>query len=811
MAFEDLFNTALEEKKLIEDEDEVRRQLEDRSALLSALDTEKKGESILDTPLTVENTKTVFRGLLSTADEALIREGDKSGIRIFMDTMSLMPRGVAAIVKGTAHRVGEVIEEPSKGIPAAASLALGIAGGATGIPALAIAGAYAGRTAGQYILSKVQERDFGTMGDFLDIATGGISSVVSIPAGGVVRGALRRAGAVTGSGTGLVKNIVERSPVLDPKQRIAQKVAFLLSESAQNAQQLRDAKYASTKTLKLITKYGDRNWKDVLLDPKVPTRDKTRLVEEVKSLEEDRKMVLSLRARKGHETRKGTVPPELQKQLLTPEEKEKPLNEILAERVALRDALLAKPSKRALTQETAPGTKRRFVEYAETQEKERIRSGTWRKQLNEYANDSLESMRLIVGLTPEVIKNPLLQKLTGRFSNFLVPALYDTQVGFRKNNNRLLQHTGDILLHASETVRTVSYNMFENAKKLMAKHNLGREHMLHLSVLQNKGAVVQAWDETKKELMRKHALATQRGAPPTDIDSELREQMLIAAKRYGYSVGEDDIDDMIKSLTFLDDWRSEVMDPLFGVAHTFNRDPKWLPLMNPTYFLPTSTHRRDLVELKFQKDYINEKIATLDLTTEIGRIEDKRYREVLASVDRKEKIATKAAATYDTSITNIHKQIEERGVRYTLKHMGSMLPSKQRQLAISWDLEGSTKAYIDGFTRKVVYDNALPAAYAAIDKFVKVNGKARPYATTRAAAWAHNVLLDQLGSRKNAKLENIRRAFDNPLWHDTSHRVGQFVNFISQSHYVLNVAMKPRFYGLQLMQNFLALAPQVDT
>ena len=110
-----------------------------------------------------------------------------------------------------------------------------------------------------------------------------------------------------------------------------------------------------------------------------------------------------------------------------------------------------------------------------------------------------------------------------------------------------------------------------------------------------------------------------------------------------------------------------------------------------------------------------------------------------------------------------------------------------------------------------MYDQALPAAYNTLETFVKANVKDRPYATTRAASWAHNVLLDQLSSRKNAKLQNIQRAFDNPYWHGAAHRVGQMINFISEAHYVLNVAMKPRFYGLQMLQNVLALAPQVDT
>jgi hypothetical protein len=37
------------------------------------------------------------------------------------------------------------------------------------------------------------------------------------------------------------------------------------------------------------------------------------------------------------------------------------------------------------------------------------------------------------------------------------------------------------------------------------------------------------------------------------------------------------------------------------------------------------------------------------------------------------------------------------------------------------------------------------------------------------------------------------------------------IDFMAQTHYVLNVALKPRFYALNFMQNVLALAPQVDT
>ena len=803
MAFEDLLKSSIEERQQEEDILETLRKKKDEEDLFSSLNPEKPGKSILEQQLTTETAGLIARGLLTSADEALIREGQKGGAQIFLDTMMVLPRAVKAAATGFAETVTENIQDPVKAIPVVTSTLLGIAGGATGNPALAIGGAYLGRGLGRYMLSKIEGRDFGTVGDYLDVGLGGVTSAATLPIGGAVRSALRKAGAVSGSGVGLglVETIVKRSPVLKEGDPAGAKAAALIQQAAEAAQVKRDKVYADSKRMRLMMKYPDRDLKSVVLDPDIPTRDKTAFAEEWKSLEEDKRAVQTFIERRGGEE----GPP------LSPSERTKYLLEVKHERRALKNALVVKPvTLKSLPEETKAGTQRRFVEFAEREEKSRIGSQAWRNSLNEYANQDLDALRSVVAYTPEVLDNPLIKEIEGRVA--LAPMFFDTQVGFHRNGDPLFQQIGNILLHSSETVRTVTHSVKESARALIDKHKVNMEHMLHLSSLQNKGEIVQAWDEAKTSWLKRLENADPEKVKSFNLDAALRFELDVINKRYKYNVSEGELDTQLQALKFLDDWRQQVTDPVYGVAHFMNADPAYLAPFSPTYFLPTTAHKRDLATISSQKGMVQQLLNGIDDSTVDGRMEKKRLQDIIDSFARKEKIAQTAHDAAELEVSNIHKMIEEKGVRYVLSKHGSFLPKgKRSKLSIDLDVAKGAEDYIDRFVGKAVYDQALPAAWQTLRKFKEKNIATRPEDTKRAAAWAQNVLLDQLGARRNAKLENMRRAMSNSTIPGLADNVGKAISTLSQAHYVLNVAMKPRFYGLQVLQNVLALAPQVDT
>ena len=804
MAFEDLLRSTIEDRQQKENVFERLLKQQEERTLFSALDTTKPGKSILEQPLNRETAGIITRGLLTSADEALIREGQKDGVQIFLDTMMLVPKAAKAIALGVVETTKEIIEEPTKAVPLATSAVLGIAGAATGNPAIAIAGAYAGRGLGRYMLSKIEGRDFGTVGDYLDISLGGVSSVVTMPIGGAVRAGLRKAGVVKGSGLGLglVETIVERSPALNPKDPAGIRAAGLAQEAAMVAQVKRDKAYADAKRMRLMTKYPDRDLKSVVLDPTIPTRDKTAFAEEWKSIEEDKRAVQEFVKRRGGDP---NAPP------LSPSERTGFLAEVKLERHKLKNAIVMKPVTLAsMPEETKAGTKRRFVEFAEKEEARRIGSRAWRENLNEYANQDLDALRSVIAYTPEVLNNPLLKAIEGYVAH--APMVFDTQVGFHRNGDPLFQQMGNILLHAQETKRTVTHSIKESARALRAKHNVSMSHMLHLSGMQNRSEIVQAWDEARASWEKRLANADPEKVKSFNIDDALRFELDVINKRYKYSVGKDELETQFQALKFLDDWREQVTDPVYGVAHFMDADPKHLALFEPTYFLPTTVHKRDLADVQQQRIVVQQMLDSVDNSTVEGRMEQKRLQDIVSSLGRKEKIAQKLHDDAELEVSNIHKMIEEKGVNYVLQHHGSFLPKgKRSKLAINLDLEKGMDDYIDRFTSKAIYDKALPAAWQTLRKFKEKNMPTRPEDTKRAAAWAQNVLLDQLGARRNAKLENMRRAMSNSLIPGLADNVGKTISLISQAHYVLNVAMKPRFYGLQMLQNVLALAPQVDT
>lgn len=843
----------MEESARKEQEDVARLEQQDTTRLRSLVAEPEEApqkENILKQPVSVASAKELTRGLLTAADEALIREGSKGGLEIFLDTMRLIPKAVKMIGEGIGTEAAKISLDPTEAAPALLSIAGGIAGGATGNPALAYAGGVAGRTLGQYLKSQYDGRDFGNWEDAISIGVQGIGGTnITAPIGGAVRGALRKRGLVSGPGVGigLVKNTVERDPLLlakanadfvgpvIPSQQLdvtKARVAGMIQEAAINSQALRDAMYGEAKRMKLLERHQGKTLRDVLTDTTVSTREKIAFLEESKSIEEDLKMAASLKARKGAMTKKYGAPtdPNDVRTALTPTEAIKPLTKVYEDRAELIDALLVKPRKPGVTPlETKPGQKRRFAEYAEQQEKARIGSAAWRKQLNEYANEDIDALKTILTVSPEYIDDPFIKKLSGRFAS--LPSWFNTQVGFRRNDNKLFQHIGDIVLHSSETIRTVSTSIKQTANAVLDKYNLSEPQILHLINLQNNGNMMMAYDTAKEQIekMTRHEASSLQeqaqavtgqatrtnitmSVSPKNFDDELKKELLAASQRYKYKLDETEMDDFLTAVRALDEVRTSVSDPLYGTAYALNPDPQWLKMMNPAYFLPTFTQARDVEDITFQLTQLKQLQANLDKSTTVGQLQHERYEQVIKAMTRKQTIAQKVADKEAVKLTNLYSTLAERGVTATHASFGGF-QAKTGAAALPFDLDlrAAMNEYIDGFVRKAVYDNSLPKAHAALQEFVSANIKKRPYATERAGAWAHAALLDQLGLRKNARLQNMRKQLASPYWEKTVGSFEGMMNFIQKAHWVSNVALKPRFYGLQVLQNILTLAPQVDT
>lgn len=852
--------------------------------------------------LSVPEVKEATRGLLSSADEALMRIGSyqegedpgtlagnvKRGVRIFLDTMNVLPKAVQMLGEGIGTEAAKISMEPAEALPAVLSIAGGVAGGTTGNPAIAYAGGLAGRTLGRYLLSRYEGNQFGTVEDAVDLAMAGIGGTnLTAPIGGALRGQLRKAGLVKGSGVGfgLVKNRVERNPLLSvPKaEELAQvpatyaedkqliesmkgnipdkmidelkkeilpgagttsserplnvtkaRIGLILLDATEKAQALRDFMYGNAKKMNLVEKYQGRSMKDVLLDPEINATEKVKFIEQAKSIDEDLRMSRSLTAAKGKMTKAygpAANPDNIRTELL-PSEAEAPLKKTLAERMELINSVLENPRKPGKTLlETVPGRKRRFVEYAESEEADRIGSEAWRKNLNEYANNDLDAMKTILGVVPELIDDPLVHKLTGRFSMF--PAIWNVQTGLRKNGQKLLQGIGDVILHATEGIRTTTGSLHSTLDELKEKWGdiMTPDRVMHVLHLQNNGDMLAAYDTVREQLgkMAQHEAdslnaqaATLAGQAqrtnvniniqPRDIEPELRAEMLKAADRYGYVLHPDEMDDFMHSLRFMDDWRHEVSDTTIGVAHYLNRDPEWLKMVNPAYFLPTFTTARDLDTVTHQLAMLNTLAGSVNTDTTIGKFQAARYGEAVKAMERKQITAQRVHDKSQQSIQNIYSQLADRGVKGLKASYGSFMDAKGSKLPFDLDIWNSAHDWVDGFIRKAYMDNAMPAGHDLLQQFIKANigDKATEAATERAASWAHTVLLDQLGLRKMAKLNNYKKQFAGK-WQEALGGFENAMSFIQKAHYILNVPMKPRFYGLNFAQNILGLMHQVDT
>ena len=840
------------------------------SHVQSIVDGEHKPVSILEQPITMKNTRTITRGLLSTVDEALIREGKKSGVNIFLDTMSLIPRAIRAVGEGIGEEAAKISLDPAEALPATLSIAGGVAGGVTGNPALAYAGGVAGRTLGRYLLDWHKGRNYGSYEDALDAVGSLVGTNVTAPAGGAIRLALKNAGYDLGKplALGLSKNIITRSTALrNEAGPTATKVAKVLDESAKIGQALRDDAYAKAKELKLQQKWGDHPVREVLDDPTVDTKTKNQYIDEIMSIEEDKRLAASLNTRKGNTTKKTGLRPvsENKQEALLPTEREGPLLRTLEGRELLRESVyrpapivtqtpvhdadkltfvdtivqpsvpqsvLTRLAKDPLPLETEAGRRVRFLDYAQTQEAERIGSETWKGAVNKETTDSVEALRTVLGLTPELVNNPLIAKLKKSFG--WISSQFDTQVGFRKSGNALLQHMGDVLLHSNETLRIASRSIKDTAAALFDKYALNDTHLLHLAGLESKGEIMAAYDTAKENLTRlaqhKVAAANTKNAErvaeakaaginingtvvaPRNINKELEQQVIAAAAQYGYKIHPDEIGDFMHSLNFMDEWRHKVSDPLYGIAHAMNPDPKWLAMYNPTYFLPTSARARMLTDIQFQRSAIEQLMSKADRNTEIGQVQYDRYALALKAAQNKEKVAQTSFNSLERDRQNMYTMLAEKGVKATQTNMGAFLPSKKRMLLFDSNPRAAAQEYIDGFLRKSIYDNSLPKAHETLQKFVDANvlNPTTADATKRAASWAQGVLLDQLELRKHAKLENISNALAGvPLLGNGNFE--KTVDFITKTHYMLNIALKPRFYGLNALQNVTGLLPQVDT
>lgn len=432
------------------------------------------------------------------------------------------------------------------------------------------------------------------------------------------------------------------------------------------------------------------------------------------------------------------------------------------------------------------------AEHAMTEELARLNNETY-SSIPDYLKQDIDTFRKVVETMPEAAKHPFLTGAT-KYTGTL-DGLRPLQAVLRKDGDPQLTHIANTFVGADETHRGISTHFLTQSKAFFKELGpLSDVDKVYIQNLEND-------PQTYKALL-----------PFVDaVNPQIAVDMIAALRPSAPRLNKAELPNLLKAAKVIQGWQQRVGDPMYAVAVQLAKDAGELPPLRESYITSTYTPRRMLSEFTEQRDRVlrlYDGLAKGDpLTARLG--------QSLAILDNKIKVATNAAEREALKLRDWRSVILGSDRPIPKELLAAELQGKKSDMGIGLDIEKGSEQYIHNMSKKVVYDRVLESGHTTLKEWkARMVGQGADLdALNGVAGFVQNAILDQTGTRRAIKNQNLidTVARHSKLGASVARHLDQSLNDFGQLHYLLNIALKPAFYAVNLMQNFLTLMPLVGT
>ena len=412
-------------------------------------------------------------------------------------------------------------------------------------------------------------------------------------------------------------------------------------------------------------------------------------------------------------------------------------------------------------------------------------------KLPDYQKMNIDQFRGVVDVMPEATKHPFV-KAMGEYLGPLA-SLRPVQAVLRQSGDPFLIHIANSLVHADETHRGVTDHFIKVSQDFFKKNPLTDVDKVYIQTLERDPEMFKMLKPLIGSADPVVAYQTLKAfAPSVQLDQREMAPLLKAA---GHIVG----------------WQQEVGDPLFNIAVRLAKDAGQIPPMRAEYMTSTFSPRYMLDDLMEQHKRVSDLLTGIQQGDPLAN----RLGQSLSIIQNKIDVARHAAEREATKLRDWRSLALGTDRPIPKELFSSELTGKKSDMGISLDVERASEQYIHNIVKKMVYDRVVDTGHETLKAWKKniVEQGKDLNAVNGLANFVQNAILDQTGTRRtiaNQKLvENMARV--SPVGAKIAEHLDASLQNISQLHYLLNIAFKPAFYAMNLMQNFLTLYPLVDT
>lgn len=772
-------------------EDYLRKRMaedaqEDVSFDYSEDDLGAKSEDEQKNPLSYMSPSEGLSLLGNTLYEGAERELEKPASEIALDVVKFPLTAAKAIAGGIYEEGKKIVEDPRNAVGALGGIAGAALGALTGNPAAALAGGVAGRAVGEAAESWMFNRPVLNAESALEVATSGFGNMTGQLLGGQIRKGLRKAGADLAQPE-LAPTVIQRDLINDmtPEQQLAESEVLALRAKTDEAVRNRLTTLYKEVEAKGFTMPA-YSYQSALEPGTITDRIKSMVTDDGVDFPTASRQVLA------DELAKRDALDEVTRITSFGEDAEKQ-SAIMRRELGKIDKLNTGPQPDGKLRETpkqravqaglrAPRELAEFLERTNAQKLEKLPG---------YLDQDLDTFRAITETLPEATKHPLILAGNRIAGSGLMNSLFRTQSMLRKDGDPHLTGIGNILISADETYKGLKQHYHQKHKELFST-KLSHTDKVYQQTLESNPELFLAVKDLPDDLTDIQATAMlQARAPGTKIDSR-------------------EIGDLKRNVAFMTKWQQSIGDPIVTTAYGLAKDADTVPGFGASYYTSTFTYEAELDKLRAQLVEISDLAAK---SRADGSPLAERYLESEQILKNKIAVGQDAARRKAETI-NTWRQLTAVTGEVPKEVFAPALVGKKTMMGIGLDPEEASLSYIDSTLKKMVYDRALVTGDATIRDWVKVQtGAGKNVAGVQSVArQVQNILMDQVGTRASIQMQKIADTFDRSnVTRGLGKHVMRGMKNITTFHYLVNIAAKPAFYPMNLMQNFLTLMPLVDT